>query len=69
MAKISTFPQVIFVTVEEDGDNDWLSAQTTKRGSLGEAGKVIVGTYQFVCAEEVSEGDIVSRRIKTRRTK
>ena len=69
MPKIDTFPQVIFVTVQEDGKDDWLSANLTKVGALGEAASEIVGTYQFVAAEEASKGPIVSKRLKNRRTK
>ena len=34
MAEIKIFPQVIFVTVEEDGGNDYLLASLTKQDAL-----------------------------------
>lgn len=69
MATIKTFPQVIFVTVEEDGSDDWLSANLTKRDSLGDSYNAIVGVYQFVSAEDVSEGPTLAKKRKSRATK
>ena len=69
MAHITQFPQVIYVTVEEDGDNDWLSAQISKEGSLGDSKCAIVGTYQFIAAEEVTPGPIQTTKRKSRFTK
>lgn len=66
MPEIKTFPQVIFVTVEEDGQNDWLSANTTKEGALGDSNHVIAGVYQFVSSERVNRGPTVSTKRKTR---
>lgn len=67
--EIKTFPELIFVTVEQDGKDEWLSANVTKRGSLGDSGKVIVGVYKFVQAEEVREALPTFRRLKNRRTR
>ncbi len=39
MANIKTFPQVIFVTVSEDGDNDYMLAALTKGEALNKEDK------------------------------
>ena len=69
MAQIKTFPEVIFVTVMEDRDSEWLSANLTKRDALDEGGQKIVGLYKFMEAQDVREGPTVSKKLKNRRTK
>ena len=67
MTTIKTFPQVIFVTVEEDQGSDYMLASLTKQEALNEPSRV-VGIYQFVRAEQVRQGDPVATRRKTRKT-
>ena len=67
MAEIKTFPQVIFVTVEEDGGNDYLLASLTKQDALNEPRR-IVGTYQFVRADEVLQGLPISNKRNNKRS-
>ena len=69
MRDLKIFPQVLFVTVEGEGKDEYLSASTTKRIALQDYGKKIIGVYQFVYSEEVSEGQPIVRKLKNRRTK
>ena len=69
MANIKTFPQVIFVTIEEDDDEDYMLATLTKRDALSDNTERIVGMYKFVASELVSEGQVTAKRRKTRATK
>ena len=68
MAKIKTFPQVIFVTVEQEKDDDWMLASLTKKAALSDNEISIVGMYQFVSAETVRDGQVVATKRKTRNT-
>lgn len=68
MATIKTFPQVIFVTVIEDGGDDYMLAALTKGDALNDEDRAIIGMYQFVAAEEV-KSQWSAKRIRNRRTR
>jgi hypothetical protein len=69
MAQIKTFPQVIFVTVEQEKDDEhWMLASLTKKDALSDNELAIVGMYQFVSAETVRDGQVVATKRKTRKT-
>ena len=68
MASIKTFPEIVFITVEEDDGEDYMLASLTKRDALNQEPAGIVGMYKFVQSEFIREGDVVAVRRKTRKT-
>lgn len=55
MAKIEKFPQEIYVTIEEDGDDEYLSAAwpaSEPGDAITSPDKQRVGTYKLVKVQE-----------------
>lgn len=71
MARIKLFPEVIFVRVEADRNDDdvqYLVANLTKRDALDGETKAVVGLYKFVEAHEVQEGPTLAKKRRSRAT-
>jgi len=70
MATIKTFPELVFITVGDDQDNDFLMASLTKGDALDSADgdEAIVGMYKFVQAEKV-KANWTTSRLRNRRTR
>ncbi len=63
-----TFPQVVFVTLENPGTPDeFLSVSLNTDEAIGTEHKKIVGVYQFVAANELTARPPLSTRRRTKK--
>lgn len=69
MSEIDTFPQVIFVSVEQpSNDEDFMVVHLNKQEALAQGSPVVVGVYKFVEAQKIENGVTISTRRRTRKT-
>jgi hypothetical protein len=68
MAGIPVFPQVIFITVEKDQDDDYMLSHLTASDALGQNKSRVVGVYKFVEATQVVEQAPVFKKRRNRNT-
>lgn len=68
MARFKTFPQLIFVKIQQDRDEDYMVADLTKADSLGDEDRIVSGLYQFVRAEELRKAPVLSVKKRNRKT-
>ena len=69
MKRYPTFPQVVFVSVENEASGaDYLLAHGNKQEALEHADPIVVGMYKFVEAHKVQSGISVWTKRRTRKT-
>jgi len=68
MPKIKIFPQIVFITIEEDGESDYMLPSLTKQDALNDEPQRVVGMYQFVGSETVRQGNPIVTKRKSRKT-
>ena len=70
MKRYPTFPQVIFISVESESNNedDYMLTHGNKQDALQHADPIVVGMYKFVEAHKVQSGMPVWTKCRTRKT-
>ena len=69
MKRYPTFPQVIFVSVEDEASGvDYMLAHGNMQEALEHADPIVVGTYKFVEAHKVESGMPVWSKRRSRKT-
>ena len=70
MNKFASFPDIIFIRVEDDTDgSQYLLPSITKTAALDGLNRVRIGVYKFVETQEIQPSLPLWKRVRTRKTK